>query len=37
MSFSINPPWPLITEIESKQFADDLMELLRIISTENDA
>ncbi|KAL7481621.1 hypothetical protein ACHAW6_007299 [Cyclotella cf. meneghiniana] len=37
MSFSINPPWQLITEIESKQFADDLMELLRIISTENDA
>jgi hypothetical protein len=37
MSVSINPPWPLITEIESKKFADDFIELLRIISTENNA
>ncbi|KAL3783116.1 hypothetical protein HJC23_012452 [Cyclotella cryptica] len=35
MSFSINPPWPIITEAESKTFADDFTQLLRTIATDD--
>jgi hypothetical protein len=36
MSFSFNPPWPLISEAESKKFADDFIELLRVIAMDED-
>ena len=32
MSFTINPPSPLISVAESKEFADDLVELLTSIA-----
>lgn len=36
MCISINPPWPLVGEKESGDFADAFVELLTVVASEQD-